>query len=65
MSEDGKSAKSPKVEGQMAEAIEDFADFQLHVRGRAEATVRGYRADLRDLAPVSYTHLTLPTIYSV
>ncbi|WP_408919856.1 tyrosine recombinase XerC [Corynebacterium tuberculostearicum] len=50
MSEDGKSAKSPKVEGQMAEAIEDFADFQLHVKGRAEATVRGYRSDLRDLA---------------
>ena len=41
MSEDGKSAKAPKVEGQMAEAIEDFADFQLHVKGRAEATVRG------------------------
>jgi len=34
----------------MDEAIEDFADFQLCVKGRAEATVRGYRADLKNLA---------------
>lgn len=50
MSEHGFSAKCPDVEGQMVEAIEDFADFQLHVKGRAAATVRGYRSDLLDLA---------------
>ena len=50
MSEDGVSAKAPDIQEQMAEVIEDFADFQLHVKGRAEATVRGYRSDLRDLA---------------
>ena len=50
MSEDGVSAKAPDIQGQMVEAIEDFVDFQLHVKGRAEATVRGYRSDLRDLA---------------
>lgn len=35
---------------QLEEAIEDFADYQRLVRGRSEATVRGYASDLRDLA---------------
>lgn len=35
---------------QLSAAIEDFAEHQLLVRGRAEATVKGYCADLRDLA---------------
>ncbi len=34
----------------MWEAIEDFAEHQQLVLGRSPATVRGYRADLRDLA---------------
>lgn len=50
MSDKRKSAGSHAPVGQMDEAIEDFADFQLHVKGRAKATVRGYRADLKNLA---------------
>lgn len=50
MSDKRKAAESRGPVGQMDEAIEDFADFQLHVKGRAEATVRGYRADLKNLA---------------
>ncbi|MER0090138.1 MULTISPECIES: tyrosine recombinase XerC [unclassified Corynebacterium] len=50
MSDKRKAAESNAPVGQMDEAIEDFADFQLQVKGRAEATVRGYRADLKNLA---------------
>ncbi|WP_284851891.1 tyrosine recombinase XerC [Corynebacterium rhinophilum] len=50
MSDKRKAAESNAPVGQMVEAIEDFADFQLQVKGRAEATVRGYRADLKNLA---------------
>lgn len=50
MSDKRKAAGSHAPVGQMDEAIEDFADFQLHVKGRAKATVRGYRADLKNLA---------------
>ena len=50
MSGKRKAAESNAPVGQMDEAIEDFADFQLQVKGRAEATVRGYRADLKNLA---------------
>lgn len=39
-----------KAGSQLEEAIEDFADYQRLVRGRSEATVRGYTSDLRDLA---------------
>lgn len=35
---------------QLVEAIEDFAEHQLLVRGRSEATVKAYRSDLLDLA---------------
>ncbi|MGP6172903.1 tyrosine recombinase XerC [Corynebacterium sp. A21] len=34
---------------QVGEAIEDFAEHQLLVLGRSEATVRGYRSDLNGL----------------
>ncbi|WP_284782167.1 tyrosine recombinase XerC [Corynebacterium rhinophilum] len=50
MSDKRKAAESNAPVGQMDEAIENFADFQLQVKGRAEATVRGYRADLKNLA---------------
>lgn len=50
MSDKRKAAESHGPVGQMDEAIKDFADFQLCVKGRAEATVRGYRADLKNLA---------------
>ncbi|ERS56658.1 tyrosine recombinase XerC [Corynebacterium sp. KPL2861] len=50
MSDKRKTAVTHGPVRQMDEAIEDFADFQLHVKGRAEATVRGYRADLKNLA---------------
>lgn len=33
-------------QGQVAEAIQDFAEYQLLVLGRSEATVKGYRSDL-------------------
>ena len=35
---------------QMLEAIEDFCDYLTLVVGRSEATVRGYRSDLRHMA---------------
>lgn len=35
---------------QLDEAIEDFAEYQRIVRGRSDATVRGYCSDLRLLA---------------
>ncbi|WP_018117410.1 tyrosine recombinase XerC [Corynebacterium mastitidis] len=35
---------------QVGEAVEDFADYQHFVLGRAEATIRAYRTDLADLA---------------
>ncbi|GAB2512755.1 Tyrosine recombinase XerC [Corynebacterium atrinae] len=35
---------------QIEEAIEDFAEHMRLVQGRSEATVRGYRSDLLDLA---------------
>lgn len=43
-------AGEPRVGGQLDEAIEDFAEYQRVVRGRSEATVRGYCSDLRLLA---------------
>lgn len=44
------SQQSQHPASQLGAAIEDFAEHQLLVRGRAEATVKGYCADLRDLA---------------
>lgn len=38
------------VGGQLDEAIEDFAEYQRIVRGRSDATVRGYCSDLCLLA---------------
>ncbi|MGO1776208.1 MAG: tyrosine recombinase XerC [Corynebacterium casei] len=35
---------------QMVEAIEDFAEHQRLVLGRSEATIKGYKSDLLDLA---------------
>ncbi|MEK0372272.1 tyrosine recombinase XerC [Corynebacterium mastitidis] len=35
---------------QVGEAVEDFADYQHFVLGRADATIRAYRTDLADLA---------------
>nr|VDG63371.1 tyrosine recombinase [Streptococcus thermophilus] len=40
---------------QLEEAIDDFADHALLVKGRSEATVKGYRSDLRTLAEVAPT----------
>lgn len=34
----------------MVEAVEDFSEYLLLVRGRSEATVKGYRSDLLDMA---------------
>ena len=46
-----------------------LATLMLVAFGRARRNVRGstVKADIKqiDMAPVSYTHLTLPTIYSV
>ncbi|MCQ4622830.1 tyrosine recombinase XerC [Corynebacterium sp. CCUG 70398] len=40
---------------QLEEAIDDFADHALLVKGCSEATVKGYRSDLRTLAEVAPT----------
>ena len=40
--------------------------FVVQVQGSwTEAAVKGWRAELTRLGPVSYTHLTLPTILLV
>ncbi|MEX3506100.1 tyrosine recombinase XerC [Corynebacterium sp. LK2590] len=41
---------TPRPAGQLAEAIEDFAEHQRLVEGKSAATVRGYRSDLLDLS---------------
>lgn len=46
----GRSEGLGQPPSQMGEAIEDFAEHQLLVVGRSEATVRGYRSDLNGLA---------------
>ena len=40
-------------------------NLKLAERFQASARSLGQRAELLDLTTVSYTHLTLPTIYSV
>lgn len=40
---------------QIEEAIDDFVDHALLVKGRSEATARGYRSDLRTLAEFAPT----------
>ena len=49
---------------QLAEAVEDFAEHARLVRGRSEATVRGYRSDLLGLAAQvpTFADLTLPAL---
>lgn len=49
---------------QIEAAIDDFADHALLVKGRSPATVKGYRSDLRTLAPFAETFadFTLPTL---
>ncbi|HHU66670.1 site-specific integrase, partial [Corynebacterium sp.] len=49
---------------QLAEAVEDFAEHARLVRGRSEATVRGYRSDLLALATrvPTFAAFTLPAL---
>lgn len=49
---------------QVREAVEDFAEYQRLVLGRAEATIRAYRNDLLDLAELSptFAQLNLPLL---
>lgn len=49
---------------QIEAAIDDFADHAQLVKGRSPATVKGYRSDLRTLAPFAETFadFTLPTL---
>lgn len=47
--EDG-ADETQQSTGQLIEAVEDFAEYQRLVVGRSEATIRGYRSDLLDLA---------------
>ncbi|WP_165242472.1 tyrosine recombinase XerC [Corynebacterium lizhenjunii] len=44
------SQPQPSATGQLVEAVEDYAFFLRDVQDKAEATVRGYRSDLLDLA---------------
>lgn len=46
----GRPDREVRPSSQIAEAIEDFAEYQRLVVGRSPATVRGYRSDLLDLA---------------
>ncbi|AWB85096.1 tyrosine recombinase XerC [Corynebacterium liangguodongii] len=50
--------------GQLAEAIEDFAEHAELVLGRSPATVKGYRSDLTTLLPFAptFAEFTLPTL---
>lgn len=52
--------------GQVAEAVEDFAEYQRLVLGRSEATIKAYRADLRSLAEYvpSFEQFTLNRLRS-
>ena len=46
--------------------ITDFlSNHGLHARGAADAAEMDAALTEQDVDPVSYTHLTLPTIYSV
>ncbi|KQB85328.1 tyrosine recombinase XerC [Corynebacterium oculi] len=46
---------SEAVGSQVREAVEDFAEYQRLVLGRAEATIRAYRNDLLDLSELAPT----------
>ncbi|WPF65331.1 MULTISPECIES: tyrosine recombinase XerC [unclassified Corynebacterium] len=50
---------SEAVATQVREAVEDFAEYQRLVLGRAEATIRAYRNDLLDLAELAPTFAQL------
>ena len=50
----------------LRDAVEKFLAMLVpRVRELDEALAKSAWEDLHALAPVSYTHLTLPTIYSV
>ncbi|RSZ62039.1 recombinase XerC, partial [Corynebacterium hylobatis] len=51
-------------QSQLREAVEDFAEHARLVLGRSEATVRGYRSDLLDLADhvPTFRDFTLPAL---
>ncbi len=51
---------------QLNAAIDDFADYALLVKGRSEATVKGYRSDIRSLAEFAplFDDFTLPALRS-
>ena len=51
-------------QSQLGEAVEDFAEHSRLVLGRSEATVRGYRSDLLDLAAhvPTFRQFTLPAL---
>lgn len=52
--------------GQVAEAVEDFAEYLKLVRGRSPATVRSYRSDLLSMARSipRFEEFTLPAVRS-
>lgn len=52
------------MSSQLAEAVEDFTDHSRLVLGRSEATLRGYRSDLLDLAEhvPTFAEFTLPAL---
>ena len=52
-----------QLEAQTADK-EDKAEFQAKLRDH-RATLARHKSDIVCPQPVSYTHLTLPTIYSV
>ena len=60
------SDKAPRPASQVAEAVEDFAEYQRLVLGRSEATVKAYRGDLLSLAEYvpSFEQFTLNRLRS-
>ena len=54
------SSSDPTLNGRL-----HYNDIDKSLNEAATDKIRKYRADYNNNPPVSYTHLTLPTIYSV
>ena len=57
------------LQDQFVDIIELYANYFVKLSAKSHSpkniTVAVFKANLEKLKPVSYTHLTLPTIYSV
>ena len=65
---EGKEVAHPNgfsYETPWASACPEFIDNSIPIKLDSLSKFRAYDQELEDMGPVSYTHLTLPTIYSV